>query len=50
MELKIDLRNYTFIDLGLPSGTLWAGDNVPGLWTSKNAREKAVLERFSDII
>ena len=32
-------ENFTFVDLGLPSGTLWAKENAPGHYKYDEARE-----------
>lgn len=41
MKLKIDFKKYTFVDLGLPSGTLWASESVIGHFTAYEAQSIA---------
>ena len=40
-KLKLNLKEYEFVDLGLPSGTLWAKGAVSGIWTASMATEAA---------
>ena len=41
MKLKIDFKKYAFVDLGLPSGTLWASESVIGHFTAYEAQSIA---------
>ena len=35
-----DKEDFEFVDLGLPSGTLWAKSNAPGFYTFDEAKEQ----------